>query len=200
MRYLLLGVVIALGLVPGAGAHPLEGCGAGPAIGHMQGSATVRQGGQQLNDAGANTILVGVYGSCARVASNGAFLALDAFGFATPEPHDSTIAVLEGFRYRLSYDGMAGLHARLGWTVRDDAALYVLLGAAASHVTYDLPDGTTSRWQWAPQIGVGAELHLASRWSLRGDFVFDRTQFDVGATEVQAQVRWRSSAALIWRF
>ena len=200
MRYLLLGVVISLGLAHGAGAHPLDGCGGGPALGHMQGSATVRQGGQQLNDAGANTILVGLYGSCARVASNGAFLALDIFGFATPEPHDSTIAVLDGFRYRLSYDGMAGAHARLGWTVRDNAALYILLGAAASHVTYSLPSGSTSRWQWAPQIGVGGELHLGPGWSLRGDFVFDRTRFDVDETEVEWQVRWRTSATLIRRF
>lgn len=200
MRDPLLVAVITIGLLHGAAAHPLAGCGGGPVLGHMQGSATVRQGGQQLNDAGANTILVGIQGSCAQVLSQGGFVALDAFGFATPEPHDSTIAVLEGFRYRLSYDGMAGLHARLGWTVRDDAALYVLLGAAASRVTYDLPGASTSRWHWAPQIGVGAELDLGAAWSLRGDFVFDRTRFDVGTTEVEWQVRWRTTAALIRRF
>ncbi|MGG5810913.1 outer membrane protein [Falsiroseomonas sp. CW058] len=205
MRRHLIAAPLAVALSGAAGAQPLSGAFIGPAIGHMQSGATVRfaEAGRgaagQINDVSGNTILPGLYAGVSRAVPGGVFYGIDVFGFLPAEPYPSTIVQFAGREYVVSNRAEAGAHLRLGYSVRDDAAIYATAGVSVASVRYVIDGVGSSRLLWHPQIGVGAEIALAPRVSLRGDFVFDRTRRDLGPVDVEWQVRWRASTALVWR-
>lgn len=212
MRLLLAAFIWALVLVSTPAFardedSPLGGFYIGPIGGHMQTAATVRlprdaNGNPtgQINDTGGNTFVAGLIGGWSGGSPDGLFYALEARVLFPMEPYPTTIVQFGGLDYVVKNGVQGGLHARIGLQVRNDAAIYGILGVALGQVDYVLSGQSNPRVLWYPQVGGGAEVYLGDGMSVRGDLTFDRIALDLGPLDVRYQVRWTITAAVIYRF
>jgi hypothetical protein len=174
-------------LCPTAGkSQPLNGLYVGAGVGHMQSGSTVKfppgppnSASGQINDVSGNTILPRVVTGYSWAEPDGLFVSADIMIAIPAEPYPTTIVQFAGRQYVVRNRFQSEIGLRLGWMIRQDAAVYASIALSMADLHYKIDEKSIRRWFAPPMFGAGMELALDSHWSVRGDFGYQRDRYEL---------------------
>jgi hypothetical protein len=129
--------------------------------------STKTVGGVKLIDQGGDAATAGLRAGWGHRFPAGLYLGAEAELFGAS---GRSRACVNGQCFSFTVDGGAGAFARAGWETQGRALFFVRGG---TQVLF-----TNQGTQWAPAIGIGAEIPFAPRWRARLDITYAWTDRD----------------------
>jgi opacity protein-like surface antigen len=198
IRHLLFAILLLVAFLRPVEAtepqHELAGPYIGIVAGHSQMTGTVYfpQDGGQINDVSGNDVLIGLRSGYSWVTPSNVFLGLDAYGTYSFRPgYPTTIVNFGGQQFEVSNTWRLGTVGRLGFALRENAAIYALAGVSAGNSDYIIQGQAYSRTSWQPEIGAGMEVSIAGgAASLRLDVQWAPYRRDLPADLRETGAMW----------
>lgn len=176
-----LAVVLASPLASPAFA---QGLYVNPFAGMVVVDSTITVGEQKLVDQGGDMLAAGVRGGWGVRRPSGLYLGAEVEAWGAS---GRSRACVNGQCFSYALDGGVGAFARVGWQTEGRALFFVRGGTQALFSN----QGT----QWAPAVGIGAEVPFAPRWRARLDVTYawtsqDRREFTQVSVGVVREFSW----------